>query len=51
MNKIFTFFRETSTGRFFIPLGVLLVIFGIIFFFSINNSKDYIKTKAILKEK
>ena len=50
MNNVFKFFRETSTGRFFIPLGIILVIFGIVFLFSINNSKNFIKTEAVVSK-
>ena len=30
MNKLVTFFRETSMGRFLIGAGIILIIFGCI---------------------
>lgn len=46
MNKILTFMRESSTARFFIPLGLLLVIFGVVFFIINTKNQDYIKIEA-----
>lgn len=50
MNNISTFFRESSFGRFFIPLGIILIIFGCITFVSIENTKNYAKTEAIVSK-
>lgn len=49
-NNIVKFFRDYSTARFFIPLGIILIIFGCFTFVSINNTKDYIKTEAIVSK-
>ena len=38
--------RESSTARFFIPLGLLLVIFGVVFFIINTKNQDYIKIEA-----
>ena len=46
MNKIATILRESRLARFLIPAGILLLVFGIIFFGASNSSKDYIKTQA-----
>ena len=46
MDGIATFFRESRTARFFIPLGIILIIVGIFLFISDNHNKDYIKTEA-----
>ena len=46
MNKIFTLMRETNTARFFIPLGLILIIFGIIVFNINTKNQNYIKTEA-----
>lgn len=46
MNKVATFMRESSTARFFIPVGIMLIIFGIVFFSVNNKNKNYIKTTA-----
>lgn len=48
MNKIFTFMRESSTARFFIPLGIFLIIFGVIMFVINSNNQDYIEIEAIV---
>ena len=48
MNNISKFFRETSVGRFFIPFGIILVVFSIFMFVSMDNTKKYKKTEAIV---
>ena len=46
MNKLFTFMRESQTARFFIPVGLILTIFGI-FMLVINiKNQNYIKTDS-----
>lgn len=50
MNKFATFFREISLGRFLIPLGIFLIVFGVITFFCIDNTKNYIKTEATVSK-
>lgn len=50
MNKIATFFRESSTARFLIPLGIVLIIFGVVFFISDNKNKNYKKIEAIVSK-
>ena len=46
MNKFLTFMRESSTARFLIPAGLILVIFGI-FMLVINlKNQNYIKTES-----
>jgi len=46
MNNIATFFRESRTARFLIPLGIILVVFSIFLFISDNHNKNYIETTA-----
>jgi len=46
MNKMFTFMRESSISRFFIPFGLVLIIFGIITFVINLNNQDYIRIEA-----
>ena len=46
MNKIFTFARETSLGRFLIPAGIILVVFGIITMNLSISTENYIRTEA-----
>lgn len=48
MNKIFTFMRESSTARFLIPFGLILIIFGVIMFVINTKNQDYIKTIATI---
>ena len=48
MNKLFTLMRESSTARFFIPVGIVLIVFGIIMFVINNKNQDYIKTNAVV---
>lgn len=46
MNKLITIIRESRVARFLIPAGIILLVFGIIFF-SINNAnKDYVKAES-----
>lgn len=48
MNKIIMFFRESITARFFIPLGIILIAFGVIIFGINKENQNYIKTNAIV---
>lgn len=48
MNKVFTFMRESSIARFFIPFGLILIIFGAIMFVINNQNQDYIKMESIV---
>ena len=46
MNKMFTFMRESQVARFFIPAGLIIIIFGIVVFVITLNNQDYIKIEA-----
>lgn len=48
MNKIIVFLRESSTARFFIPLGILLIVFGTAMFIINTKNENYIKTEAVV---
>ena len=48
MNKIATFLRESSLARFLIPMGIILIVCGIIFFVITKQNQNYIKTEAIV---
>ena len=50
MNKMSTFLRESSTARFFIPLGIILIIFGTIMFMINKENQNYIKTEAVVSK-
>lgn len=46
MNSMATFFRESRTARFFIPGGIILIVFGIYMFIVNNQNQNYVETKA-----
>ena len=46
MNKFLTFMRESSTARFFIPAGLILIIFGIFVLVINMKNQNYIKTDS-----
>lgn len=46
MNGIATFLRESGTARFFIPLGLILIIFGVAVFIINGKNQNYIETEA-----
>ena len=46
MNKMFSFMRESSTARFLIPAGIILIVFGTVMFFINNENRNYIKIEA-----
>ena len=48
MNKMFTFMRESQTARFFIPAGLILIIFGIVVFVITLNNQKFIKIEATI---
>ena len=50
MNKLITFFRESGTARFFIPVGIILIVFGIFVFIININNKNYIQVDAIVSK-
>ena len=50
MNKLFTFFRESMTARFLIPLGIILMVFGAFMFIINNKNQNYIKVEAVVSK-
>ena len=50
MNGIATFFRESRTARFLIPLGIILIAVSILLFVVDNHNKDYIMTEATISK-
>lgn len=48
MNKLAAFMRDYSTARFFIPLGIILLVFGIFFFGSVQRTKNFPKTEGVV---
>ncbi|MBP5342869.1 hypothetical protein J6Y73_02970 [bacterium] len=45
-NKFARFMRNTGPARFLLPLGIVLIIVGIVITFIGSSTKDYIETKA-----
>ena len=50
MNGLATFFRESRTARFFIPLGIILIVFGAIVFVINSQNQNYIETESIISK-
>lgn len=50
MNKLAIFFRESRVGRFFIPLGIILIVFSVFLFIITEHNKDYIKVEATVSK-
>ena len=46
MNKIITIIRESALARFLIPAGVILIVFGVVFFGASKRNQHYKETKA-----
>ena len=46
MNKILTIIRESALARFLIPAGVILIVFGVVFFGASKRNQHYEKTEA-----
>ena len=50
MNKIATFMRESSATRFLLPLGIILIIFGVVMFVINTKNQNYIKIEATVTD-
>ena len=48
MNKFATIIRESRVARFLIPAGIILIVFGIIFFVISKKNQDYIETESTI---
>ena len=46
MNKLFTFMRESGPARALIPIGIILIIFGVILFGVNKDNQDYVKIES-----
>ena len=46
MNKIITIIRESALARFLIPAGVILIVFGVVFFGASKRNQHYQETEA-----
>ena len=50
MNNFATFFRESRVGRFFIPVGIILIVFSIFLFIAGDHNKNYIATESTVSK-
>ena len=50
MNNIATFFRESRVGRFFIPAGIILIVFSVFLFIAGDHNKNYIQTESTVSK-
>ncbi len=48
MGKIAAFFRDFSFASFFIPVGVLAMVFSIFVFNAVDHAKGFKKTEAVV---
>ena len=48
MNKMFTFMRESGPARALIPIGIILIIFGIITFSISSKNQNYVQVESIV---
>ena len=48
MNKLATFFRESSLPRFLIPFGLLAIIMGVYVLITSIKNQNYIETEAVV---
>ena len=46
MNKIITIIRESALARFLIPAGIILIVFGVVFFGASKRNQHYKQTSA-----
>lgn len=46
MNKFLTFMRESSTARFFIPAGLVLIIIGVAIFIINSKNQDFLPVES-----
>ncbi|MBQ4046287.1 MAG: DUF3592 domain-containing protein [Lachnospiraceae bacterium] len=46
MNNFATIMRESRLARFLLPAGLMLIVFGVIFFFINKQNQDYLETES-----
>lgn len=46
MNKIITIIRESALARFLIPAGIILIVFGVVFFGASKRNQHYKETEV-----
>ena len=50
MNKIASFMRESSAARFLLPVGIILIIFGVVMLIINTKNQNYIKIEATVTD-
>ena len=50
MNKFITLLRESGLARFLIPAGLIMAIFGAVFFRISQQNQDYLETQATVRQ-
>ena len=48
MNRLAAFYRSYGAIPFFLPFGLILIVFGFMMFRSADITKDYLKTEAVV---
>ena len=48
MKKFLSAYNDYGIGRFFIPFGIIALVFGMFFFIHMDKTKNYKKTEAIV---
>ena len=46
MNSLATFYRESKTARFLIPVGIMLIVFGVIVFVINSKNQNYVEVES-----
>ena len=50
MKKFIQLMQMTTFGRFLLPAGIILLIFGLVSFGSIKDARNYIQTDAVISK-
>lgn len=50
MNKMASFMRESSAARFLLPVGIILIIFGVVMLIINTKNQNYIKIEATVTD-
>ena len=50
MKKFIQLMQMTTFGRFLLPAGVILLIFGIVSFGSVKDARNFIETQAVISK-
>ena len=50
LNGIAKFFRDSFWARILIPAGLILMVASVFVFIAVDNTKDYVKTEAVVSK-